>query len=92
MKKLILAATIVALTGASLQTAKAGDREWAVAGKVLTGVAVGAVIASAIDSRANYSVSYSCSAPAYCAPRAYVSVGYGNRHGHHYGWRYDRCR
>jgi hypothetical protein len=72
MKKLILAATMVALAGASLQTASAGDREWAVAGKVLTGVVAGAVIASAIDSRADYSVSYGYSAPAYCAPRTTV--------------------
>ncbi len=114
---------MVALAGASLQTAKAGDREWAVAGRVLTGVVAGAVIASAIDARADYSVSYRYGAPAYCAPRtvvyapvppprvvyvlapvvvyrepvvvaprAYVSVGYGYRHGHRYGWSYDHCR
>ncbi|TAL06071.1 MAG: hypothetical protein EPO07_02475 [Verrucomicrobia bacterium] len=72
MKKLILAAMIVALSVAGLQTAKAGDREWAVVGKVLTGVAAAAVVANAIDARADYSVSYGYSAPAYCAPRTTV--------------------
>lgn len=38
MKKVIVGIVLASLM--SLQTAKAGDREWAVVGKVLTGVAV----------------------------------------------------
>jgi len=44
MKKLILAAMILGLAGTGVQTAKAGDREWAVVGKVLTGITAAAVI------------------------------------------------
>lgn len=73
MKKLVLVAAVVALAAAQVQTAKAGDREWATAGKILTGVAVGAVVASAINANASYSVTYS-SAPAYCPPPAPVIV------------------
>ena len=69
MKKIIVAVTVLALAGASLQTAKAGDREWATVGKILTGVAVAGVVAHAIDHHpVNYSVSYSTYAPAPCAP------------------------
>jgi hypothetical protein len=67
MKKLIAVAAVLAFAGAQIQTAKAGDREWATAGKILTGVAIGAVIAGAVDSHASYSVTYS-TAPAYCPP------------------------
>ena len=39
MKKMLLTGTmILALAGAGLQSARAGDREWATAGRVLTGV------------------------------------------------------
>ena len=69
MKKIIVAVTVLALAGASLQTATAGDREWATVGKILTGVAVAGVVAHAIDSHpANYSVTYSTYAPAPCPP------------------------
>jgi len=69
MKKIIVAVTVLALAGAGLQTAKAGDREWATVGKILTGVAVLGVVGHAIDRHpANYSVSYSTYAPAPCAP------------------------
>ena len=53
MKRMILAATVLAMAGANLQTAKAGNHEWATAGMILTGVVAGAVITSA---------------PAYCPP------------------------
>ncbi len=44
--------TAIALASATLApSALAGDREWAVAGKVLTGVVAAGVIAHAIDSR-----------------------------------------
>lgn len=67
MKKLIVVAAALAFAGAQIQTARAGDREWATAGKILTGVAIGAVIAGAVDSHASYSVTYS-SGLAYCPP------------------------
>jgi hypothetical protein len=71
MKTMILTGTVIlALAGASLQTARAGDREWATVGKVLTGVAVAGLIVAAADGHAQASVSYSCAAPAYCPPPA----------------------
>ena len=54
----MLIAAAVALAGTQIQTARAGDREWAMAGRILTGVAAGVVIASAVDARANYSAGY----------------------------------
>ena len=71
----MIAAAILAIAGASLQSANAGDREWATAGKVLTGVVAGAVIASALDgSPVHASVSYTYGAPvyAYCPPQRMV--------------------
>ncbi len=73
MKKVIIAATLLALAGVNIQTARAGDREWATVGKVLTGVAAGVVIANALDCQpAHYSVTYSSYAPAPCPPPAPV--------------------
>ena len=41
MKKMILTGTVIlALAGASLQSARANESDWATVGKVLTGVAV----------------------------------------------------
>jgi hypothetical protein len=69
MKKMILTGTmILALAGASLQSARAGDREWATVGKVLTGVAVAGLIVAAADGHAQANVSYTYGAPAYCPP------------------------
>ena len=65
MKKMIFAAVAVAVVGMSVQTARAGDREWATVGKVLTGVAAGAVIARAVEGPAYVSASYGYAAPAY---------------------------
>ena len=59
---------IITLAGASLQSARAGDREWATVGKVLTGVAVAGLIVAASDGHAQCSVNYSYSSPAYCPP------------------------
>ena len=67
MKNLVLVAAVLTFTGAQIQTAQAGEREWATAGKILTGVAIGAVIAGAVDSHASYSVTYS-TGPAYYPP------------------------
>lgn len=71
MKKTMLIAAVIALAGMQIQTARAGDRGWATAGKILTGVAIGAAIASAADAHASYTVTYS-TAPAYCPPPAPV--------------------
>jgi len=71
MKKMILTGTVIlGLAAANLQTARAGDREWATVGKVLTGVAVVGLVAAAIDSHAQCNVNYSCGAPAHCPPPA----------------------
>jgi hypothetical protein len=68
MKKMILTGTVIlALAGASLQSARAGDREWATVGKVLTGVAVVGLVAAVVDSHAQCNVNYSCGAPP-CSP------------------------
>jgi len=64
MKKLILATMILGLAGAGVQTAKAGDREWAVVGKVLTGVAIASVITHAVAVEPA-PVYYSYSSPGY---------------------------
>ena len=72
MKKLILAATILTIAGLTVQTAKAGDREWATVGKVLTGVAAAGIIINALDCHpAHASVSYTYAAPV-CAPARVV--------------------
>ena len=75
MKKIIVAVTVLTLAAASLQTSKAGDREWATVGKILTGVAAVSLVAHAVDNRsANYSVSYSSYVPAPCfAPRVFCA-------------------
>ena len=71
MKKTILTGTVIlAFAGANLQTARAGDREWATVGKVLTGVAVAGLIVAATDGHVQGSVNYSYGAPAYCPPPA----------------------
>jgi hypothetical protein len=71
MKKMILTGTVIlALAGAGLQSARAGDREWATVGKVLTGVAVVGLVAAVVNGHAQGSVSYSYGAPAYCPPPA----------------------
>lgn len=66
MKKMIFAAVAVAVVGMSVQTARAGDREWATVGRVLTGVTAGVVIARAVDCQPAYvSASYGYAAPSY---------------------------
>src|SRR5258708_36760007 len=71
MKTIILTGTVmVALAGAGLQSARAGDREWATVGKVLTGVAVAGLIVAATDVHAQCSGNYSYGAPAFCPPPA----------------------
>ena len=57
MKKIVIAVALLALAGSQVQNAKAGDREWAVVGKVLTGIA-------AVDSLSHAFAPQ----PAYYAP------------------------
>jgi hypothetical protein len=71
MEKIILTGTVIlALAGASMPSARAGDREWATVGKAQTGVAVAGLIVAATDSHAQCNVSYSYGVPAYCPPAA----------------------
>jgi hypothetical protein len=66
MKKLILTVTTVAVVGLAVNSAHAGDHEWATVGKVLTGVTAGVVLAKALDCQSSYtSVSYGSVAPGY---------------------------
>jgi len=61
---LLLAAAVTAASGTRVS---AGDREWAVAGKVLTGVVAASVVARALDPGPPVYV-----APAPCAPVVYA--------------------
>lgn len=71
MKTMILTGTVIlTLAGASLQSARAGEREWATVGQVLTGVAVAGLVVAAADGHVHGSVSYSYNAPASCPPPA----------------------
>jgi len=72
MKKLILAATILAIAGMNLQTANAGEREWATVGKVLTGVVAVNILANTLDVHPRYATTYTYSEPAYCPPTRVV--------------------
>jgi len=49
MKKVVTALAVCGLLLAGAQQSHAGDREWATAGKVLTGVIAGAVIAKSFE-------------------------------------------
>ena len=71
---MIVAATRLALAGANMETAKAGDCGWATAGKILTGVAAGVAIANTLNCQpAYYPVTYPQCAP--CpAPMVYAPV------------------
>lgn len=67
-KTLFLALTTAALLAAPRPAALAGDCGWATAGKILTGVAIGAALAHTFDC-APPSVSYVYApAPVYCPP------------------------
>ncbi len=49
MKKVVTALAVCGLLIAGTQQSHAGDREWATAGKVLTGIIAGAVIAKSFE-------------------------------------------
>lgn len=70
MKKIMMTGTVIlALAGASLQSVRAGDREWATVGKVLTGVAAaGLIVAATTDTHVQATVSYNYGPPACCPP------------------------
>jgi hypothetical protein len=75
MKKIILTLLAVTMVGAGARTAMAGDREWALAGKVLTGVAAASIISRAVEPAPVYAYSqnyypYSPPAYSYCPPPA----------------------
>jgi len=74
MKKLMAILAALALVAAGAQTASAGDREWATAGKILTGVVAGAVIARAIEPVYVYSTTpcYYTPPPVYVQPAPVV--------------------
>lgn len=78
MKKMILAAVILGMAGAGIRTAQAGDHEWAIAGKVLTGLAVASVIAHAVAPETRVYATVYASPPVprcrydYCPPPARV--------------------
>jgi len=87
MKKLILAAMIASVAGIGVQTARANDHGWCVAGQVLTGLAAAAVVTSAIVNppvcssvsvyagpAPAYGVSYSYYQPAPPPPVVYVQA------------------
>ena len=58
MKTAVLVVTILSLGAASLTSVQAGDREWATAGKVLTGVVAAGVIANAFQPHYERTVVY----------------------------------
>lgn len=83
MKKWMLTTTAVGLVALGLQSAQAGDREWATVGKVLTGVAAAVVISKAVEAPPAYasvsyatpvySVTYSSTPPPAPAPVVYAA-------------------
>ena len=76
MKTLIATLATAALLVGGMQHAAAGDREWATAGKILTGVVAGAVIASAIEPAPVYTYQtatwYAPPPPVYAQPAPVV--------------------
>ncbi len=76
MKTLIATLATAALLAGGTQRAAAGDREWATAGKILTGVVAGAVIASAIEPAPAYTYQsatwYAPPPPVYVQPAPVV--------------------
>jgi hypothetical protein len=81
MKKFILAALIVGMGGAGVQTANAGG--WSLAGKVLTGVVAASVVSHALSP---YPYYY----PAYPAYGVYPAYGAYPAYGYPYAYGYAR--
>ena len=73
MKKTIAIFGLSALTAATVQTAFAGDREWATVGKVLTGVAAVHVLSHALQPAPVYPTTvYAAPPPVYLVAPAPV--------------------
>ncbi len=76
MKTLIATLAAAALLAGNAPRAAAGDREWATAGKILTGVVAGAVIANAIEPAPVYTYQsagwYAPPPPVYVQPAPVV--------------------
>ena len=76
MKTLIATVATTALLAGGAQRAAAGDREWATAGKILTGVVAGAVIARSIEPAPVYTYQpatwYAPPPPVYVQPAPVV--------------------
>lgn len=71
MKTLITTLTAVALLSLGTQKASAGDREWATAGKILTGLVIGGAVAKALEPAPVYhapAVVYTQPQVVYTAP------------------------
>jgi hypothetical protein len=68
MKTIATTFTALAILGASHFQAAAGDREWATAGKILTGVVAGAAIARAFEPVPVYTTTTYYPAPVVYAP------------------------
>jgi len=54
MKKALTILTTLAVVGAAVPRAHAGDREWAVAGKIMAGVGAGILISKALEPQPVY--------------------------------------
>jgi len=100
MKKLIASLAILAVIVGGTQKVSAGEREWATAGKVLTGVVAGAVIARSFEPVTVYAspppVVYTpppaaicvTPAPVYVAPPVVTfGIGFGGRYHHRWPHR-----
>lgn len=73
MKKLVLTLTTLALAGTAVQNVQAGDREWATAGKILTGVFAGSVLTRAFEPAPVYTYQTATYVtPTVCAPAPVV--------------------
>ena len=72
MKTLVATVTSLAVLELSAPSVSAGDREWATAGKVLTGLVAGAVIVKAFEPVPVYQATIYYSAPVAHAPRPVV--------------------
>ncbi len=85
MKKLILTLMAASIALGPVSAAKAGDREWATAGKILAGAVGVSMLANAMDSGPRYysdaPVVYGPPAPVYAPPPQpvyYESTYYGS--------------
>lgn len=77
MKKIIMLAAVFAMLTVSSANVLAGDKEWATAGKILTGIAaVGVLSDLATPSYSNYNSYYYDPAPAYYPARPVYSSSY----------------